>query len=149
MALIQPTSTNDLLYFSNRLDGNQRIKAWVYKKTCPQCGKAKMGKPVDEKKGKVKIRATEYICPGCGYAEDKKSHEESCTLEAVYTCGSCGKSGEATISYKRKTYMGVPSYVFECSHCGVKIAITKKMKALKAKKGKAAVEEDDDDDADI
>jgi predicted RNA-binding Zn-ribbon protein involved in translation (DUF1610 family) len=146
MALIQPTSTNDLLYFSNRLDGNQRIKAWVYKKTCPQCGKGKMGKPVDEKKGKVKIRATEYICSACGYSEEKKSHEESCMLEASYTCGSCGKDGEATIPYKRKTYMGVPSYTFECAHCGVKIAITKKMKALKAKKSKKVV---DDEDVDV
>jgi C4-type Zn-finger protein len=145
MALIQPKSTTELLYFSNRVDGNQRIKAWVYKKDCPSCKKAKMGKPLDPKTGKVKIRSTEYICPSCGYSEEKKKHEESCMLEASYTCGSCGKEGEGTTPYKRKTYMGVPSYIIECQHCGVKLAITKKMKALKPKKSKIKAEDEDVD----
>ncbi len=143
MALVQPTNTQDLLYFSNRLIGTQRIKAWVYKKKCPECQKALMGKPVDEKKGKVKIRATEYICPNCSYTEEKKPHEESLTLEAAYTCGACGKEGEGTCQYKRKTYMGVPSYLIECEHCGEKIAITKKMKEPKKKKVKSPIEDDE------
>jgi predicted RNA-binding Zn-ribbon protein involved in translation (DUF1610 family) len=142
MALVPPTSTNDLLYFSNRSDGKQTIKAWTYKKICPQCKKARMGKPVS--KGKVKIRATEYVCPSCNYTEQKIPHEESLQLEAQYTCGACGKSGEGTTQYKRKTVMGVKAYLLICQHCGEKILVTKKLKEIKAKK-KTEVEVDDDE----
>lgn len=131
MAVTEPESMEELVYFTNRIveEGKGRIKAWVYKKTCPKCGKAKMGKPVE--KGKVKIRAKEYTCPECGFTEEKKEHEESLTLEAKYTCPSCGKEGENTTLYKRKTFMGVPAYVVECCNCNTKIPITKKMKDIK------------------
>lgn len=133
MPLKEPQSMEELIYFTNRtLEGGKgRIKAWVYKKTCPQCNKAKMGKPVE--KGAVKIRAKEYKCPECGYTEEKKEHEESLTLEAKYICPECGKEGESTAPYKRKSFMGVPSYVVECSNCGAKIPLTKKMKDVKKK----------------
>ncbi|MBI2140611.1 hypothetical protein HYU14_06830, partial [Candidatus Woesearchaeota archaeon] len=98
---------------------------------CPKCQKAKMGKPVED--GSVKIRAKEYTCPGCGFTEEKTVHEESLTLEAKYTCPGCGKEGEGTTLYKRKTFMGVPSYIIECQHCKGKIPVTKKMKAVKKK----------------
>jgi len=129
---------DDLLYFSNRKDGILAVKAWVYKKECPKCKKALMGKPLDSKTGRVKIRAIEYSCPQCGYIEEKKAHEESLTLEAAYTCPACGKSGEGTTQYKRKTFQGVPSYLIECANCANKIAITKKLRALKVKGAKAA-----------
>jgi len=119
---------DDLIYFTNRTIENGKLKAWVYKKMCPKCGKAKMGKPVE--KGKVKIRAKEYTCPSCGFTEEKKEHEESLNLEAKYTCPSCGKEGEGTVVYKRKSFLGVPSYVLDCD-CGAKLPITKKMKDVK------------------
>ena len=105
-----------------------------------------MGKPVDDSTGKVKIRSTAYVCPSCGFTEEKVPHEESLTLEAQYTCPECGKSGEATTPYKRKTYQGVPSYLIECKDCHAKIAITKKMKDPKKKKGKAAAKVESSDD---
>lgn len=138
-----PESMTECLYFTNRtLEPKGSILAWVYRKTCPKCKKAKMGKPVV--KGKVKTRAEEYVCPSCGYTEEKIAHEESLTLEAQYTCPKCGKSGESSALYKRKSYLGVLSFLVECSHCGEKIPLTKKMKKIK-KKGKDAVEVDKED----
>src|SRR3989344_4086780 len=128
MTLKVPESMDDCLYFTNR--GN--ILAWVYRKDCPKCKKAKMGKPVE--KGKVKTRADKYACPACGYEEDKTEHEESLKLEAAYTCPKCNKKGESTAQYKRKNYLGVPSYVVECQHCGEVMPLTKKLKDIKNKK---------------
>lgn len=128
MALRVPQSMDECIYFSNRDIGTGKVQAWVYRKDCPKCKKDKMGKPVV--KGKVKTRAEEYVCPSCGYTEEKKEHEESLTLEAKFTCPHCGKEGEGTTQYKRKSYQGVQSYVVECPHCHGKIAITKKLKEL-------------------
>ena len=127
----EPESMEGLVYITNRIIGNGKIKAWVYKKECPKCHKVKMGKPVE--KGKVKIRAPEYVCPECGYREDKEEHEDTLTVEIKYTCPYCGNSGEATTEYKRKSFEGVKAYVFECGKCGKKIGITKKMKKPKKK----------------
>lgn len=135
MALVPPKSMDEVLYFTNRtLENDGRVKAWTSKKVCPECGEAKMGKPINEKTGKPKIRATEYECPKCHYTEEKVAHEESLELSAQYKCPECGKDGESVAPYKRKTYMGVPSYVVNCEHCNAKIALTKKMKAPKKKK---------------
>lgn len=119
---------DECLYFTNRGD----ILAWVYRKLCPKCQKAKMGKPVQ--KGEIRIKAKEYLCPGCGYTEPKEEHEASLMLEVKYTCPECGKEGESTGEYKRKNHRGVPSYVVLCQHCKAKIALTKKLKKLKRKK---------------
>ncbi len=127
----EPESMGDLIYFTRRAIGSGKAMAWVYKKECPECHKAKMGKPVV--KGKVKIRATEYVCPECGFTEEKVLHEESLTLEAKYTCPHCGKEGEGTTEYKRKSFEGVKAYIVLCQHCGGKIGITKKMKEPKKK----------------
>tara|TARA_Y100000310_G_C20494154_1_gene720701 strand:+ start:323 stop:712 length:390 start_codon:yes stop_codon:yes gene_type:complete len=125
-----PESMEECLYFTNR----GHILAWTYKKECPKCKKAKMGKPVDPKTGKVKIRAKEYVCPECGFTEEKKEHEESLQLEAQYTCPKCDKEGESTAQYKRKNYKGIPSFVVECQHCGEVMPLTKKLKEPKKKK---------------
>jgi len=132
MALKIPASMDECLYFSNRSVGEGNVLAWVYRKLCPKCKKEKMGKPVE--KGKVKRRATKYVCPSCGYVEDKKEHEESLILEAKYTCPSCGKDGEGTTTYNRKSFQGVQAYLIDCEHCHEKIPITKKLKKIKDKK---------------
>ena len=89
MALKVPQSMDECIYFTNRSIDDGEVTAWVYRKDCPKCKKAKMGKPVE--KGKVKTRAKEYVCPQCGYEEDKQEHEESLKLEAAYTCPKCHK----------------------------------------------------------
>ena len=140
MGLRIPESMEECLYFTNRGD----TLAWVYRKLCPKCKKAKMGKPVN--KGSIKIRAKEYTCPACGYTEQKEQHENSLKLEATYTCPECGKEGESTGEYKRKNYKGVPSYIITCQHCQATIALTKKLKKLKGKKAKKDVEENFDEE---
>lgn len=133
MGLVEPESMDQCLYFSNRTLGKLgKAKAWVYKKQCPKCGKVKMGKPVE--KGKVKIRAKEYVCAECGFVEGKKEHEESLNMEIKYVCPKCGHEGEAVVPYVKKTFQGVKSIVFVCGGCGEKLAITKKMKEPKKKK---------------
>jgi transcription elongation factor Elf1 len=138
MTLKTPNSMDECLYFSNRTVGDGKVMAWVYRKECPKCHKAKMGKPVE--KGKVKIRSDVYVCPACGYSEEKVAHEESCTLEAIYTCPKCKKQGESSAPYKRKKFMGTPAYIIECQHCGEKIPITKKLKDIKGKDEDAGLE---------
>ncbi|PIN76975.1 hypothetical protein COV17_00115 [Candidatus Woesearchaeota archaeon CG10_big_fil_rev_8_21_14_0_10_36_11] len=132
MALRVPKSMDECLYFTNRILEKGNLIAWVYRKECPKCKKVKMGKPVE--KGKIKTRADIYVCPACSYQEEKKEHEESLMLEAQYTCPECGKEGESTAPYKRKSYKGVQAYVVECSHCRAQIPITKKLKKIKDKK---------------
>lgn len=129
MALRFPQSMDECIYFSNRSINDKLVTAWVYRKDCPKCKKAKMGKPVE--KGKVKIRADEYVCPSCGYRENKTEHEESLELQAKYTCPHCGKEGESVTQYKRKNYKGVQSFVVACQHCGEAIPLTKKLKGIK------------------
>ena len=90
-------------------------------------------------KGKIKIRADEYKCPECGYTETKEQHEPRLKVEVIYTCPHCGNQGEATTEYKRKSFEGVPAFVFQCGKCGNKIGLTKKMK--KTKKGEEPSEE--------
>ncbi len=128
MSLKFPNSTEECLYFTRRADDDSRIIAWVFKKQCPKCKKGIMGKPKDPKTGKPKIRAKEYVCDNCGYSEDKVAHEESLVMNIQYTCPHCGNEEETTTQYKRKSFEGVPSYVFECGKCHKKIAITKRMK---------------------
>ena len=87
-----------------------------------------MGKPKDEKTGKPKIRAKEYVCPECGHSEEKKEYEETLTAEIKYTCPKCGNEGEIEIPFKRKKIDGTDALVFNCQQCNEKILITKKMK---------------------
>ncbi len=137
MALKFPESTDECVYFTRRAIGKGKTIAWVFKEKCPKCKKAFMGKPKDEKTGKVKIRAKEYVCPECGNTVEKKAYEETLTCNVQYTCPACGKSEEQQVLFKRKKVK-----IFDeeegkektgdavqivCS-CGHKINITKKMK---------------------
>ena len=126
MALKEPESMEELIYFTRRGIGDGKVMAWVNKNKCPKCGKALMGKPKD--KGKVKIRAKEYVCPECGHTEEKKEHEETLTCSIKYTCPSCSFEGEAEVPFKRKKIDGVDTIRIQCEKCGVNIDITKKMK---------------------
>jgi len=132
----EPESMEECLYFTNRTleEGKGQAMAWVFKSDCPECGKVKMGKPVDPKTGKVKIRAKEYICPECGHIVPKEEFESTMTMNIKYTCPFCSNEGEATTEYQLKSYKGVKAYIFECSKCKEKIGVTKKMKAIKKKK---------------
>lgn len=132
MTLTEPTDMEELVYFTNRfLDDKGQIMCWVERKECPKCHKALMGKPIDEKTGKPKTRAKEYVCPECGHTVEKKEYEESLTACAKYTCPHCGKEGEGQIPFKRKKVKGADALVFVCEHCGEKIYVTKKMKEIK------------------
>lgn len=139
-----PKSVEEVYYFTFRKfpEGGQ-IKAWAYKVPCTKCGEGVLAKPKDEKTGKVKIRSKEFVCNKCGFEADKDETEATAKLEAIYTCPHCKKDGESSAPYKRKSYLGVQSYIVECQHCGEKIALTKKLKEPKPKKSKSPIELDD------
>lgn len=143
MALQEPESMDDCLYFTNRIIGNGKAQAWVLRKECPQCHKDRMGKPANEKTGKVMKKAENYVCKGCGYSEEALHHEKGLMMSVIYTCPGCGFSGEATTEYRRRSFEGVQAYVFDCGKCKKSIGITKKLKETK-KKG--SVKEADDDE---
>lgn len=138
MALKQPTSMDECIYFTNRSIGTGKAKAWVFKAKCPKCGKSLMAKPRDPKTGKPKIRSKEYVCPSCNHTEQKKEHEEKLTANIQYTCPKCSNKSEIQIPYKRKKIQllnietgkksPVDALQFSCSKCEEKINITKKMK---------------------
>ena len=140
MTLKKPSSMEECLYFTNRSIGDGYAIAWVYRKECPKCKKGRLGKPI-KKNGKVDKKADYYECPLCKYQETNEQVENTVKLEVQYKCPHCGNEGETTTEYKRKTFEGVPSYVFECQKCNKKIGITKKLKQTK-KKG-------EEEDADV
>jgi len=118
----------ELIYFTQRQVGKGDVRAWVFKGPCPKCGKGLMGKPVDEKTGKAKIRAKEYVCPECKYTVEKTEHEETLECCIRYTCPECGNKDDTTAPFKRKTFQGIKAVVFQCGKCKANIPITKKMK---------------------
>ena len=87
----------------------------------------------NQKNGKVDKKADVYECSTCKYQEPNEETESKLKVEIQYKCPHCGSEGEATTEYARKTFEGVPPYVFECGKCGKKIGITKKMKKSKKK----------------
>ena len=127
------------VYFTNRIIGNSKIRAWVYKQKCPKCSKSIMSKPKDAK-GKIKIRAKEYTCESCHYTLPEQEYEETLHAEIIYECPKCNSKGEATIPFKRKKVMmlneetgkktSVEVLRFQCSKCSNNIDITKKMKGI-------------------
>ena len=134
MPLKKPASVEECVYFTNRTIGNGRAMAWVFRKECPKCRKGIMGKPL-KKGNKVDKKADHYVCYSCGYTESNEQVENSLLINVECKCPHCGNEGETTTEYKRKSFEGVPSYVFECGKCHKKIGLTKKLKETK-KKGK-------------
>lgn len=134
MSLQMPNSMEECLYFTRRAVGNGKAIAWVLKEKCPECHKAKMSKPLNEKTGRPKIRSKEYVCPACGYSAEKTEYEETLTMSIIYTCPDCQHEGDIQVPYIRKSFQGVKAVVFECSKCGIKIPVTKKMAEPKKKK---------------
>ncbi|MBW2972914.1 hypothetical protein KY346_00815 [Candidatus Woesearchaeota archaeon] len=138
MALRFPESMDECIYFTRRTIKDGKVVAWVFKETCSKCGKAKMSKPKDEKTGKVKVRAKEYVCPACGHTVEKKAYEETLTCNIEYTCPHCGNKGELQVPFKRKKVQvfdeeaqkkkSMDAVKFQCQKCGKDILITKKMK---------------------
>ncbi len=139
MALKQPQSMEELIYYTDRQIGNGEARVWVFRELCLKCKKAMMGKPKDSK-GKVMIRAKEYMCPACNYKIDKQEYEDSLTADIEYKCPKCGFKGELQIPFKRKNIGGIPTLRFQCQKCGENIDVTKKMKY---KKNKEAGSEDE------
>ena len=133
MDLTIPEKMEDLVYWTNRKIDSGEIKLWVNKEDCVRCGKSLMGKPVDSKTGKVKIRAKEYVCAVCGHSVEKGSYEETLTACCIYTCPFCEFKGSIIFPFKRKKYQGVSALVFSCEKCNEKIPVTKKLKSLKKK----------------
>jgi len=130
MALRQPESVEECIYFTRRNVDKGQVTCWVFREMCPKCGKALMGKPKDAKTGKVKIRAKEYLCPECKHLVPKEEYEDTLTANISYTCPKCANKGETQIPFKRKSFEGVKALVFPCQKCNEKIPITKKMKTV-------------------
>ena len=129
---------DECVYMTNRTIGeNGSVRCWVFREKCT-CGKGSMGKPVDEKTGKVKTRAKEYACSECGRSVEKDVYEDSLTANVSYTCDKCGNSGELQLPFKRKKVKRfdeekgknetVDALMFECGKCKEKIYVTRKMK---------------------
>ncbi len=132
MALKEPESMEELFYFTRRkLENDGWVKAWVYRPEAPT-GKGLLSKPVDEKTGKPKVRSNIYVDDE-GNEYPVEEINPTLKLEIKYKSPYNGEEGETTIPYKRKTYQGVPAFVFQDSE-GNKIPITKKMKQPKKKK---------------
>lgn len=121
-----PNSMDECIYFTNRSIGSGKAIAWARRIDCQKCKKAKMGKPVE--KGKIKVRAKNYICPKCNYSVEKQQYEDSLTANIHYVCPSCSFSGYAQIPFKRKMVQGISTLQSSCEKCNTKIDITKKMK---------------------
>lgn len=132
MPLKKPESMEECVYFTNRIMGEGRAMAWVFRKECPKC-KGIMGKP-RKKNGKIDKKADHYVCYSCGYSEGNQQVEDSLTINIDYKCPHCGNEGETTTEYKRRSFEGIQSYVFECQKCHKKIGLTKKLKEPKKKK---------------
>mgnify|MGYP001401963665 FL=1 len=137
MSLRMPESMGECIYFTKRTVGEEgKATAWVFKEKCPKCGQALMGKPIE--KGKVKIRAKEYVCPKCDYTVEKGEYEETLTANITYTCPHCSFEGEIQIPFERKRIQLVDEETgkkkaadalrFPCEKCKENIDVTKKMK---------------------
>lgn len=136
--LKEPESMDNIIYFTRRSIGSGSAATWVRKKPCPKCRKAPMGKPLDAKTGRPKIRAKEYVCPVCKYTVEKEEYEATLEAEINYNCPDCGNDDSAKIPFKRKKIQlineetgkktAAEALRFQCSKCSRNIDITKKMK---------------------
>ncbi|MFH1316294.1 MAG: hypothetical protein ABII01_02145 [Candidatus Woesearchaeota archaeon] len=132
----EPESMDELIYYTRRSlgeAGEGNIVCWVSKEKCPQCKTGLMSKPKDEKTGKPKIRAKEYVCPSCNNTVEKEEYESTLTAKANYKCPECGTEDSGEVPFKRKNIDGVPTLRFVCSKCKANLDVTKKMKEKKKK----------------
>jgi len=136
MKLKEPESMNELLYITIREHDGFKVRAWVFKEKCSECGKGLIAKPKDPKTGRPKIRSKEYECNECGRIVPKEAYEETLMCNIEYTCPECKFEGQQQVPFKRKSYMGTKAILFECEKCKHKMAITKKMKDPKKSKTK-------------
>jgi predicted RNA-binding Zn-ribbon protein involved in translation (DUF1610 family) len=123
----EPERVDECVYFTRREIGDGKVIVWVFKEKCPACGKALMGKPRGAK-GRVKVKAKEYVCPDCGHTIGKKEYEETLTANVKYTCPHCKREGAVSVPFKRKSIHGTQTLRAQCEHCNGDIDITKKMK---------------------
>lgn len=138
MSLKEPISIEECAYYTQRTINSGKIKAWVFRETCPKCSKALMNKPKDKRTGKIKIRADKYVCPECNFSIDKTTYEDTLKCNIKYTCPNCHSEGELTVPFKRKKLIridettgkkqSVDAIPFNCSNCQKRIEITKKLK---------------------
>ena len=138
MILKEPTSTEECVYFTNRIIGKGKVRAWVLKEMCPKCKEGLMGKPKDPKTGKIKIRADNYECPKCKYSAKIGEYEGTLTCSINYTCPHCSNEDGIQVPFKRKKVQILDEETkskktadvirFQCQKCSQNIDITKKMK---------------------
>ena len=139
MALQEPTSMSECVYFTSRvLQNNGKIRAWVLREHCPKCQQGLMGKPLDSKTGRPKIRSELYECPKCKYQAPIQEYEDTLTISILYTCPHCSNKGETQSPFKWKKgkvlnietgkESTAPLIKFQCSKCKKDLNITKKMK---------------------
>lgn len=130
---------DELIYFTKRKLGESgSATAWVYRGKCPKCKKGVMGKPVNPKTGKVKIRSKEYVCDACEYTLEKDVYEPTLNVEMKYVCPHCKASGTCVVPFKRKKVsrvnpengkrVSVEVFRGSCEKCKGDIDVTKKMK---------------------
>jgi len=134
----EPKSMTECVYFTNRIVGNGKLKAWVFREMCTQCKKGLMGKPVNPKTKKPKRTAKEYVCPECKFTVPEKEYENQLKLNVKYTCPSCNAQDEIQVPYLRKRILrfdeekkkkvAIESVRFQCSKCSGNIDVTKKLK---------------------
>ena len=133
-----PESTNECFYFTNRiLENDGSIIAWVYKPKCPECGKGIMGKPINEKTGKVKSRAKIYVCSECNHEVDKDEFDKTLSVEIQYTCPHCGEEGKVHGNWDKPAKKSASTVLkFRCEKCSnlVRVSRMKKKKKKKTKK---------------
>ncbi len=138
MALVEPKSMNECVYFTNRISDKGKLRCWVFKEKCPKCGKALMAKPRDPKTGKIKIRAEEFKCPECSYTIQEQEYENGLTASIQYTCKYCNHNGEIQVPFQRKKVKIfneegtkgklIESLRFQCQKCLKNLDVTHKMK---------------------
>ena len=128
----KPESMDECVYFTRREIGEGKAMAWIFRKKCDKCQEGLMIKPLN-KRGKPDKKSPIYVCNKCNQEEDNESVESSYIVHIEYTCPNCKHEGQTTSEYKRISFKGIPSYVFECDNCHEKLGVTKKMKEPKKK----------------
>ncbi|MBI2667567.1 hypothetical protein HYX17_02220 [Candidatus Woesearchaeota archaeon] len=131
----EPASMDECVYHTIRTIGEGRVRLWVLREKCPQCGKALMAKPKDPKTNRFKTRAKEYICSECGHTEDIEKYAEKLDANIQYTCPYCKNNGELVTPFRRKRTKILDedkqkevykeALIFKCGKCDKEIKVAK------------------------